>query len=97
MGKKHATYAGGNDPKPGRVYTGCSSNPSGCAENDIDRPMGRGPQAPQFTKRFGWRRDASGALGWREIPVCVACQNRYSPHQFPPDVLFDPDGRWSTQ
>jgi hypothetical protein len=31
--RKHATYAGGY--KNGKVAAGCSSNPSGCAEDDI--------------------------------------------------------------
>ncbi|WP_081748840.1 polymorphic toxin-type HINT domain-containing protein [Nocardiopsis sp. CNT312] len=88
-GNRHATYSGGYDPETGQVYSGCSSNPTGCAEADIERQIGRGPDAPQFVHAYGNR-----ARKWVEIPVCVSCQERYSPSQFPPGVLFDRGGRW---
>ncbi len=93
LGRKHATYAGGT--KNGRVTVGCSSNPIGCAEDDIARQLG--PHA-QMTSAFGWRRNpATGQLEWTEIPVCVRCQGNYGPHQFPPDVKADPGGAWGVR
>lgn len=77
---------GGYDPETGKIYTGCSANPVNCAEVDIERQIGRGTDAPVFTKTFGWRV---------EIPVCVNCQARCNSSQFPPDVLSDKDGPWS--
>ncbi|GAA3375488.1 hypothetical protein GCM10020367_43490 [Streptomyces sannanensis] len=69
---------------------GCSSNPDGCAERDVERQVGRGPRAVVFTRAFGWR-----AKMWVEIPVCVKCQARYGKNQFPPDVTYGPGGKWS--
>ncbi|NUT52908.1 MAG: type IV secretion protein Rhs [Saccharothrix sp.] len=86
---KHPAYSGAHDPETGRIYAGCSSNPTGCAEDDLARQIGKGPGAPVFTKAFGWR-----GKQWVEIPICVRCQSRYDQSQFPPDALFDPNGRW---
>jgi hypothetical protein len=86
---KHATYTAGYDPGTGRVVVGCSSDPSGCAERDVERQLGRGPKVPIFTKAFGWRKGK-----WVEIPICVRCQSRYSRKQFPPDVTWDKGGSW---
>lgn len=88
---KHSAYTAGFDPSdPGRVFIGCSSNPSGCAEQDVERQVGRGPAGVVFTKAFGWR-----AKKWVEIPICVRCQGRYKRSQFPPDATYDEGGDWS--
>ncbi|MEU9335748.1 RHS repeat-associated core domain-containing protein [Streptomyces sp. NPDC048290] len=90
-GRNHSTYTAGFDPdNPDQVFIGCSSNPTGCAERDVERQTGKGPGKVVFTKAFGWR-----AKRWVEIPVCVKCQSRYSKKQFPPDVTYDEGGDWS--
>ncbi|SER87992.1 RHS repeat-associated core domain-containing protein [Streptomyces sp. yr375] len=90
-GRNHSTYTAGFDPdNPGQVFIGCSSNPEGCAERDVERQAGKGPRHVVFTKAFGWR-----AKRWVEIPVCVKCQSRYDKKQFPPDVTYDEGGDWS--
>ncbi|WP_070019727.1 DUF6531 domain-containing protein [Streptomyces nanshensis] len=86
---KHATYTSGYDPATGQVAVGYSSNPTGCAERDVERQLGGNPETPVFTKAFGWRKGQ-----WVEIPICVRCQDRYSPSQFPPDVTWDKGGSW---
>ncbi|MBB5132453.1 RHS repeat-associated protein [Thermocatellispora tengchongensis] len=91
LGKKHATYCGGYD-SDGNAYAGCSGNPTGCAENDIERQAGRGPGGVRFEGAFGWRQGE-----WTEIPVCERCQERYDRDQFPPGITFDPGGRWSRE
>ena len=88
--REHAAYSGGE--KDGVVVTGASSNPHGCAKDDIARQLG--PDA-NFTKAFGWRRNQdTGLVGYREIGICVRCQEKYSPSQFPLDVKVDPGGAW---
>jgi hypothetical protein len=90
LGRKHATYAGGT--KDGRVVAGCSSNPIGCAENDIARQLG---SDAQMTGAKGWRRNPeTGQVELVNIPVCTKCQGTYGPEQFPPDVQADPGGPW---
>jgi hypothetical protein len=91
LGKKHATYCGGYDPD-GNAYAGCSGNPTGCAENDIERQAGRGPGGVRFEGAFGWRQGE-----WTEIPVCKRCQERYDRDQFHPGITFDSGGRWSRE
>jgi RHS repeat-associated protein len=89
--RKHATYAGGY--KDGIVVSGCSSNPMGCAEDDIARQLGADAQ---MTGAKGWRRNkATGELEYIDIPVCKRCQSKYKKSQFPSDVKFEPGGDWS--
>jgi len=88
--RKHATYVGGY--KDGVVVAGCSSNPMGCAEDDIARQIG--PDA-RMTGAKGWRRNEKGELEFRDIPVCTNCQGKYDRSQFPRDVTYDEDGEWS--
>ncbi|SMF41442.1 toxin TcdB middle/N-terminal domain-containing protein [Pseudobacteriovorax antillogorgiicola] len=89
--RKHATYSGGY--KDGKVVSGCSSNPTGCAEDSIARQLG---SDANMTKAVGWRRNkTTRELELREIPVCVNCQSKYSRGQFPKDVKFDSGGAWS--
>ncbi len=88
--RKHATYAGGS--KNGKVVSGHSSNPKGCAEDDISRQLG--PDA-QMTGAKGWRRNkATGELEYRNIPVCPNCQSKYKRSQFPKDVKYNKGGAW---
>ncbi|MEF3075414.1 hypothetical protein V2P20_10275 [Methylobacter sp. Wu1] len=89
--RKHATYAGGH--KDGKVVVGCSSNPAGCAENDIARQLG---SDANMTGAKGWRRSyETGQLEWTDIPVCTRCQSKYSRGQFPSDIKYDAGGAWS--
>jgi RHS repeat-associated protein len=89
-GRKHATYTGGY--KDGRAVAGCSSNPTGCGEDDVARQLGNDAQ---ITKSFGWRRSSeTDELEWTEIPVCTRCQGKYDRSQFPHDVKHDAGGSW---
>lgn len=65
-GRKHATYVGGTNN--GKIAVGCSSNPTGCGEDDVARQLG---DDASFTKAYGWRRNrATNELEKTEIPVC---------------------------
>ncbi len=89
--RKHATYAGGH--KNGKVTSGCSSNPSGCAEDDIARQLG---SDAKMTGAKGWRKNnETGEVELRDIPVCTTCQSKYSIDQFPADIKYQPGGAWS--
>jgi RHS repeat-associated protein len=89
--RKHATYAGGH--KDGKVVSGCSSNPAGCAEDDIARQLG---SDAQMTGAKGYRRNgATGEVEYTDIPVCTSCQSKYSRSQFPANVKYDSGGAWS--
>jgi uncharacterized protein RhaS with RHS repeats len=89
--RKHATYVGGY--KDGKVVVGCSSNPTGCAEDDISRQLG---SDAHMTNAKGWRKNkATGELEYKDIPVCKRCQSKYNKSQFPSDVKFEPGGAWS--
>ncbi|MET8161227.1 DNRLRE domain-containing protein [Sphaerisporangium sp. NPDC005289] len=88
--RKHATYIGGWDEE-GNIYVGCSSNPVGCAEDDVARQGGT-----NFTNAYGWRRNKeTGELEWKRIRTCKKCQDKYKRHQFPHDNTYDPGGKWS--
>lgn len=90
MMRKKAAYSGGT--KDGKAVAGCSSNPVGCAEDDVARQLG---DDVEFTKTMGWRRtDPDGPLVWEEIPVCKRCQGKYRQSQFPSDVKAEPGGPW---
>jgi RHS repeat-associated protein len=91
-GREYTTYTAAYNPLTGRIVVGGSSH-FGCAEFVCEVWHGGGPSLPMFTKAFGFRGPGGGE--WVEIPVCVRCQARYSREQFPPDVSFDPGGRWS--
>lgn len=84
---RKATITGGYDPKTGRVVVGCNSNPTGCAEEDVVRQLGADPSDVQFTEAI---RPRTG----EEIPICVNCQAKFRPDQFPPKVKADPKGQW---
>ncbi|MGR6872725.1 RHS repeat domain-containing protein [Pseudomonas sp. HK3] len=89
--RKHATYAGGH--KDGKIVSGCSSNPSGCAEDDIARQLG---SDAKMTGAKGFRRNkTTGELEYKDIPVCTNCQSKYSKSQFPSDVKYDSGGTWN--
>jgi RHS repeat-associated protein len=87
--RKHAAYAGGY--KDGKVVSGCSSNPIGCAEDDIARQLG---SDAKMTGAKGWR-ERKKVMEYKDIPVCVRCQSKYKQSQFPPGTKFDPGGAWS--
>lgn len=72
-GRDHATYIGGYTDE-GAVAFGRSSNPAGCAEDDIIRQLG--PSA-KFTQAFGWR----GGMNKTLIDPCPNCLLKYSPTQ----------------
>jgi hypothetical protein len=49
-----------------------------------------------LTSVYGWRRNVETLdLEWIEIPVCVACQEKFSRAQFEPTVSGSPNGAWS--
>ncbi len=88
-GRKFATYAGGY--LSGKVVSGASSNPSGCAEDDVERQL---PGANK-TGAKGWRRDpTTRELVLTDIEVCLPCQEKYPESQFPPNVPAAPGGAW---
>jgi RHS repeat-associated protein len=87
VGSSKATVTGGYDPKTGRVVAGCNRNPVGCAEDDVARQLGIDPKDVRFTEAI---RPRTG----REVPICVRCQEKYDPSQFPPGTSFDSGGRW---
>lgn len=88
VGRARATVVGGYDPETGEVVAGCSSNPVGCAEDDVTRQLGGDPSVPRFTQAV---RPRTG----EPIPVCARCQGTYVPGQFPPGTLFTPGGPWT--
>jgi RHS repeat-associated protein len=83
VGSSKATVTGGYDPATGRVVAGCSSNPIGCAEDDVARQLGIPNDQIQFTEAI---RPRTG----EQVPVCGRCQTKYGSSQFPPDTLFGP-------
>ncbi|GIL26348.1 RHS repeat-associated core domain-containing protein [Actinocatenispora comari] len=92
VGAAKATVTGGYDPAKGAssAVAGCNRNPVGCAENDVERQLGIGSKDVQFSEAL---RPRTG----KEIPICVRCQDRYDPSQFPPGVRYDPGGRWDLE
>jgi RHS repeat-associated protein len=87
VGKAKPTVTGGYDPATGRVVAGCSSNPVGCAEDDVVRKLGIGEKDARFTEAV---RPRTG----QEVPICVRCQAKFDPGQFPPGTKFDAGGAW---
>jgi hypothetical protein len=90
-GRRYATYVGGY--KDGKVVVGRSSNPEGCAEDDVARLLG---SDADMTKAFGWRKNKiTDKIEWTELPVCMRCQSKYQSFQFPRDVKAEPGGPWA--
>ncbi|MEV4603493.1 RHS repeat-associated core domain-containing protein [Amycolatopsis sp. NPDC049253] len=87
VGASKATVTGGYDPATGRVVSGCNRNPTGCAEQDVERQLGIDPKDVRFTEAL---RPRTG----REVRICWSCQARYDRSQFPDGVGYDPDGPW---
>ena len=77
---------GGYGPD-GRPVAGCSSNPIGCAEDDVARQLGGDPKDTNFTEAI---RPRTGD----QVPICARCQVAYDQSQFPPETPFDPLGPW---
>jgi hypothetical protein len=90
VGRQKATVTGGYDPMTGRVVAGCSSNPVGCAEDDVVRQLGIDPHEVRFTEAT---RPRTGA----EVPVCRNCQEKFDRSQFPPGTRGQSGGRWDSQ
>ncbi len=86
VGRSKATVTGGHG-KDGRPVAGCSSNPTGCAEDDVARQIGGDPADITFTEAI---RPRTG----EQVPICPRCQETYNQSQFPPGTLYDPAGRW---
>jgi RHS repeat-associated protein len=86
VGKRVATVTGGYNTETGEVVAGCSGGGI-CAEDDVVRQLGGDPDKVRFTEAV---RPRTG----REQPVCVRCQEKYSPEQFPPEVRYEPGGAW---
>ncbi len=89
VGRSKATVIGGYS-RDGRVVAGCSSNPVGCAEDDVARQLGGNPLDIKFTEAMCPRTG-------RQVPVCPRCQEKCNPEQFPSDILFDPSGAWGSR
>ena len=87
VGAGKATVTGGYDPATRRVVAGCSSNPVGCAEDDVVRQLGIDPSDAGFTEAL---RPHTGA----QVPICINRQLKYDPSQFPPGTQWTPGGRW---
>ena len=85
-GRKTATVTGGYTDD-GRVVAGASSNPTGCAEDDVARQLGGDPKDIHFTEAI---RPRTGD----EVPVCRRCQGRYDRNQFPPGAQYEQGGAW---
>ena len=87
--RKTATVTAGYTPD-GRIAIGRSSNPEGCAEEDVIRNLGVPEESVGDVRFTEARRPRTG----KEIPICHNCQERFDPSQFPPDVQHEPGGRW---
>lgn len=89
VGRSKATVTGGYGTN-GRPVAGCSSNPVGCADDDVARQIGGDPKDIKFTEAI---RPRNG----EQVPICPRSQATYDQSQFPPGTLFDPAGRWRSR
>jgi RHS repeat-associated protein len=87
VGRRKATVTGAYDIIRGRVVSGCSSNPVGCAEDDVVRQLNVSRWRVRFTEAI---RPRTG----EEIPICKVCQSSYRPWQFPRLVKWLRGGPW---
>jgi len=87
VGRSKAAVTGGYNMKTGEVVAGCSGNEM-CAEDDVVQQLGGNPSEVRFTEAV---RPRTG----NQQPICERCQGKYTRDQFPPDVLFKPEGPWS--
>lgn len=87
VGRAKAAVSGGYS-RDGRVVAGCSSNPLGCAEDDVARQLGGDPRTIKFSETT---RPRTGD----QVPICPRCQGKYDQSQFPPGTKFDPRGPWA--
>ena len=88
VGKRVATVTGGYNVDTGQVAAGCSSGDGTmCAEDDVVQQLGGDPSKVRFTEAT---RPRTGG----EVPVCIRCQAKYSPDQFPEGVGYDEGGPW---
>lgn len=89
VGRSKATVTGGYG-RDGRPVAGCSSNPIGCAEDDVARQIGGDPKDITFT-------EATRPRTGDQVPICPRCQGTYDQSQFPSGTLFDPAGPWGSK
>lgn len=89
VGRTKATVTGGYG-RDGVPTAGCSSNPVGCAEDDVARQIGGDPKDITFTEAI---RPRTG----EQVPICPRCQGTYDQSQFPAGTLFDPAGPWGSR
>lgn len=85
VGRTRATVTGGYRTDTGQVTAGCSG--PGCAEDAVVRHLGGDISKIRFTEAI---RPRTG----QQVPICLACQTRYQPGQFPPNVEYQRGGRW---
>lgn len=85
--KKRPAAVSAGFGKDGKIVTGCSSNPVGCAEDDVARQIGGNPKDITFTEAWRPSKDP-------EVPICVRCQTKYDQSQFPPGTKWDRGRRW---
>lgn len=89
-GRKSAAYSGGYTTETGEVAAGCSGKDK-CAEDDVVEKLGGDKEKVQFVEAARSRKPDN-----KEQPICVRCQGKYRPDQFPPGVQYEPDEPWST-
>jgi hypothetical protein len=79
--RKYATATGGVNMKTGETAFGLSSNPTGCAEDDVVRRLGGNPDDILFSIA---KRPRTGDA----IDICRRCQTKFRRSQFPIGTLF---------
>src|SRR5439155_782487 len=73
VGATRATVTAGYRLDTGEIAAGCSG--PGCAEDAVVRALGGNSRNIRFTEAI---RPRTG----QEVPICLACQAKYSPDQF---------------
>jgi hypothetical protein len=82
--KERLAVIGGVNIRTGRTAFGRSSNPVGCAEDDVVRQLGGDPNEVLFSKATRRRLARLNS----QIAICRHCQAKYRPSQFPPGTKF---------
>lgn len=85
VGSSKATVVGGYNVRTGQVAA-VTNGPLGCAEDYACTILGGNPADVRFTTAI---RPRTG----KPVPVCLRCQQTYSPDQFPLGTQFLP-GWW---
>lgn len=89
VGSSKAAVTGGYG-KDGDPRAGCSSNPVGCAEDDVARQIGGDPGDVNFTEAI---RPRTG----EQVPIRWSCQGKFDRSQFPPGTEWKPGGPWDNR